>query len=477
MTIERLQRRLENSLEQMFSEKSAHTRFSQPLRLTKTLQVLEQKFDDLENAIPVDVKIFRTISKLEYSGFEDFTRRDWKNLAWALSKTLPGTQEKLIFGDIGKRIIQYFSQAEFSIICLVYFPLLYSYFALEEDDVATNPLVWLTLRDILNLYKSSVYKSVQRPKQWMNTLVDHSEILSDKPTEAFVKQFLQDEEVSGIQKELESLKISPNSWFWDDLIKSSIKSIRQMNEKEYFKVISRFISLAEQNSLYTRDILSALLDRYAKTSERDKVHETLKQMALAQWGNPQYDSSAGWNNVNPDTKRMVVQWFVQADLEAFFKLFSRTADVNRFNYWIKFIDKITFSQIFLGPSALNSQQVQHKKFREMNRGRLKELIGSTHTNNAFLLKIDNVYVVDFSDTGNACYAYNKLPYNDKKERIFIGDLKNKDTVLFRNGWGEPTALSHSGDWESRFDEKLAEIGLFSRKPSNNNYSSRYKRSY
>jgi hypothetical protein len=70
-----------------------------------------------------------------------------------------------------------------------------------------------------------------------------------------------------------------------------------------------------------------------------------------------------------------------------------------------------------------------------------------------------------------------LPYNDKKERIFIGDLKNKDTVLFRNGWGEPTALSHSGDWESRFDEKLAEIGLFSRKPSNNNDSSRYKRSH
>src|SRR5690606_36282524 len=174
------------------------------------------------------------------------------------------------------------------------------------------------------------------------------------------------------------------------------------------------IGLAEQKALYAADILVALLERYAKTTEREKVHEVLKCLALNQWGNPQYDSSAGWNNVNPDTKRMVIQWFVRADLEAFFKLFSASADVNRFNYWIKFIDKISFSQIFLGSSAFQSHHPQHKKFRDLNRGRLKKLVGSTPTNNAFMLKIENLYVIDFSDTGNACFIVNKIPYNESK---------------------------------------------------------------
>lgn len=455
MTIERLQRRLEHSLSQLFPKETTYSKFVQPVRLTKTLQVLERKFDDLENAIPVDAKIFKTISKLEHSGFEQFTRRDWKNLAWALSKVLQDTQEKLIFNDIGKRIVQHFNQAEQSIINLVYFPLLYSYFALAKEDIAAKPAVWLTLRDILNRHKSNVYKSTQRPKQWMTTLIDHADILSDTPTQAFVKQFLQDNDASGIQKELESLRIAPNSWFWDDLIKSSIQSIRQMNEKDYFKSIARFITLSEQNSLYRRDILAALLERYAKTSERDKVHETLKQMALDQWGNPQYDSSAGWNNVNPDTKRMVVQWFVKADLEAFFNLFSEKADVQRFEYWMRYIDQISFSQIFLGTSALNSTRHQHLNFRKMNRGRLKELSGSTtSTNNVFLLKIGNIYIVDFSEKGHACYFYNRLPYKDYVGRIDIKSLRNQETCIDRQ--------TRNGNWQPRFDNALARLGIFSR---------------
>lgn len=477
VSIENLKLRLGQKLSDSSSAQYTHSKFEKPQRLIKTLHILEQRFDDLENAIPIDEKIFRTISKLEHSGFEKFTRRDWKNLAWALSKTLPGTKEKLLFSEIGKRIIHHFQQAEIDLIGLVYFPLLYSYFALERNDVKDIPKIWIQLRKILNTNRSKVYKDAKRQKKWMNTLVDYSELLSESPTKVFVQRFIKDQDSSGIQEDLDSLKIASNSWFWDDLIRSSIQAVKMMNENEYFEVIPRFLKLAEQNILYTSDILIALLERYAKTSKRETVHEILKNLALNQWGNPQYDSSAGWNNVNADTKRMVIQWFVREDLEAFFKLFSATADVNRFNYWIKFIDKISFSQIFLGPGALQSQHPQHKKFREFNKGRLKELMGSTASNNAFLLKIDNIYVVDFSDKGNACYAYNKLPYNDNSPRIYIGNLKNKNTVLFKNGWGDPTALSHSGDWESRFDEKLAEIGIFSKSIKDNVNSSRYKRSY
>ena len=191
MTIANLKRRLEEKVGGNSIVDVANTKFVKPQRLLKTLSELEQRFDDLENSLPLDEKIFRSISKLESSGFEHLTRRDWKNLAWALSKILPGTQEKLIFSDIGKRIVQHFQQSEIDLIGLVYFPLLYSYFALENEDVKDKPTNWLQLRDILNTNRSGVYRDLKRPKKWMNTLVDYSEILSNSPTKSFVKRFLE----------------------------------------------------------------------------------------------------------------------------------------------------------------------------------------------------------------------------------------------------------------------------------------------
>ena len=466
MSIEKLKLRLEQKLNHDSTQGLVHTKFAKPQRLIKTLYLVEQKFDNLEYSLPIDEKIFKTIAKLESSGFEFFTRREWKNLAWAFGKVLPNTQEKIIFSEIGQKIIRYFQQAEYSLISLVYFPLLYGYFALESNEVKAKPEVWLQLRSILNIHKSQIYRDAQRPKNWMNTLVDYPEILSDLPTQVFIGRFLKDQDSNGIQQDLESLKIAPNSWFWDDLIHSSIESIKKMSEGEFFQLIPRFLTLSETNTLYTTQILIALLERYVQSAQRDIVHEALKHLALNQWGNPQYDSSSGWNNVTPETKRMVVQWFVRADLEAFFKLFSASADVNRFNYWIRYIDKISFSQIFLGPHAFNSPRQQHREFRELNRGRLKKLIGSTQTNNAFLLKIENLYVIDFSDTGNACFIVNKVPYNENKLEVHRDTLKPWDNLL---------KLSHTPGWQSRFDMRMEELGVFiDRKKTNKSYSNNRK---
>ena len=61
--------------------------------------------------------------------------------------------------------------------------------------------------------------------------------------------------------------------------------------------------------------------------------------------------------------------------------------------------------------------------------------------------------------------------------IFIGELKNKNTVLFVGKRGEKIALSHSGDWEARFDEHLNNIGISSNQHRAGNRNSRYGRKY
>lgn len=456
MTIVDLKQRLQEKISQISEPNLIHNKFVRPQRLMKTLTVIEKKFDDSENTQPLDEKIFKTINRLKKNGFGDLTRRDLKNLAWALGKKLPSENEKMLFTQLGKEIINYFSKANFDLLRLVYFPLLYTYFSFEKKEVDKTPSTWVLLRNILSQNKSKLFMDLRRPKPWMTTLVDHAEILSDQPTKKFVRDFLQDNDQNRISAELESLRISASSWFWDDLIRSSIKSIKNMKEDEYFKIIPRFLLLLEKNKLYTTDILVALLERYARTSQREKVHEVLKHLALDQWGNPQYEASSGWVNVNVDTKKMVIQWFVKADLEAFFKLFNQNADIQRFNYWMRFIDQITFSQIFLGSNALNSKRDEHLKFRKMNRGRIKELAGSTtSTNNAFLLKIGNVYIVDFSETGNACYFYNRLPYKEYIGKIDIKTLRNQEICIDRQ--------TRNGNWQPRFDNALARLGIFAKR--------------
>ena len=471
MSIANLKRRLEEKIS-VFSEPThIQTKFVRPQRLMKTLSIIEHKLDDLENVQPLEEKIIKSVLKLEQHGFDGLTKRDWKNLAWSLSKKLPNYEEKLLFTPVGVRLIDYFKQLGIDQLQFVYFPLLYSYFSFQAKELEKQPDSWVQLRNILNTNKSLVFKNSTRRKRWMTTLIDNSEVLTTEPTKKFVREFLQDSNDNTVAYELESLRISANSWFWDDLIRSAIKSIKTMNEDEYLQNIPRFLVLLEKNKIYTTTILAALLERYASTSQREKAHEVLKHLALDQWGNPQYESSAGWNNVNADTKKMVIQWFVRADLEAFFKLFSRTADVNRFNYWIKFIDQISFSQIFLGPEALYSQRHEHMSFRHLNRGRLKELIGSTPSNNAFLLKIDNVYVIDFSDTGNACFLFNILPYKEISPKIHVRDLKNYTHK------GYIDKLGHIGSWGERFDQRLAEIGIFANLRETNKYSSINRKNY
>ena len=471
MSIANLKRRIEERIS-VFSEPThIQTKFVRPQRLMKTLSIIEHKFDDLENVQPLEEKIIKSVLKLEQHGFDGLTKRDLKNLAWSLSKKLPNYEEKLLFTPVGVRLIDYFNQLGIDQLQFVYFPLLYSYFAFEQHELENLPSNWIQLRKILDENKSSIFKASTRPKKWMTTLIDNSEVLTTEPTKKFVREFLQDSNDNTVAYELESLRISANSWFWDDLIRSAIKSIKTMNEDEYLQNIPRFLVLLEKNKIYTTTILAALLERYASTSQREKAHEVLKHLALDQWGNPQYESLAGWNNVNADTKKMVIQWFVRADLEAFFKLFSRTADVNRFNYWIKFIDQISFSQIFLGPEALYSQRHEHMSFRHLNRGRLKELIGSTPSNNAFLLKIDNVYVIDFSDTGNACFLFNILPYKEISPKIHVRDLKNYTHK------GYIDKLGHIGSWGERFDQRLAEIGIFANLRETNKYSSINRKNY
>ena len=225
MSIANLKRRLEEKIS-VFSEPThIQTKFVRPQRLMKTLSIIEHKLDDLENVQPLEEKIIKSVLKLEQHGFDGMAKRDWKNLAWSLSKKLPNYEEKLLFTPVGVRLIDYFKQLGIDQLQFVYFPLLYSYFSFQAKELEKQPDSWVQLRNILNTNKSLVFKNSTRRKRWMTTLIDNSEVLTTEPTKKFVREFLQDSNDNTVAYELESLRISANSWFWDDLIRSAINVV------------------------------------------------------------------------------------------------------------------------------------------------------------------------------------------------------------------------------------------------------------
>lgn len=443
------------SVERFSEPAQAQNKFARPHKLIKTLDIIERRFDDMENAQPIEEKIINSIKKLEKSGIDYLTKRDWKNLAWSLSKKLPHYEDKILFTFVGSKLINQFKNMQPALLKAVYFPLLYSYFAVEQYEINKRPNNWLELKNILSNNRSSLFQTTTRPKKWLTTLTDHPELLSADPSKKFIRNFLHNSDKDRVSNQLESLSIAPNSWFWDSLVSSSIKSVKTMKEDDYLEAIPRFLQLLEQNPIYTKDILTALLERYATTSRRTIVHEVLKNISLTQWGNPQYDSSAGWRNVSLDTKKMVIQWFVRADLEAFFTVFGSSADVRRFNYWMRFLKQVTLSEIFLNDQAMRYPTAQQAEFKRNNAGRFKRIVGKSNAANAFMIKIGGFYIVEFSEMNNATYFYRKLPYppfQGKTGKVEITSLKSTSQAQFY--------LSHQGAWEKSFDRRLQELGIF-----------------
>ena len=443
------------SVERFSEPAQAQNKFARPHKLIKTLDIIERRFDDMENAQPIEEKIINSIKKLEKSGIDYLTKRDWKNLAWSLSKKLPHYEDKILFTFVGSKLINQFKNMQPALLKAVYFPLLYSYFAVEQDEINKRPNNWLELKNILSNNSSSIFQTTTRPKKWLTTLTDHPELLSADPSKKFIRNFLHNSDKDRVSNQLESLSIAPNSWFWDSLVSSSIKSVKTMKEDDYLEAIPRFLQLLEQNPIYTKDILTALLERYATTSRRTIVHEVLKNISLTQWGNPQFESSAGWRNVSLDTKKMVIQWFVRADLEAFFTVFGSSADVRRFNYWMRFLKQVTLSEIFLNDQAMRYPTAQQAEFKRNNAGRFKRIVGKSNAANAFMIKIGGFYIVEFSEMNNATYFYRKLPYppfQGKTGKVEITSLKSTSQAQFY--------LSHQGAWEKSFDRRLQELGIF-----------------
>ena len=332
MSIQLLEQRLTQKLQERTQQQGLKITLPEPHRLLRRLKEIEHTFDQQDYDIPNEDKILKAIEKLEIEGTATLSKREWKYIAWGLCRDFPHRPKKLIFLEKGFDFLDFLRTVHKDLIPNLYIPLLFSYFALGKEELNQNSNNWLILRDILFNGLADLYVKYKHPKDWMLILSDYNELLQTQPTKRLSIEFINSTDEQKISNLLSSLRIPTHSWFWDRLMEDAIKSIHSLSDKIFKEKINRLLNLAETNPIYSVKILANTLDRYANSQYRDQIHERLKQMVLTQWGSPQYESSVGWSNVQEDTKKMVIQWFVQADLEAFFKIFGDHADINRFKF-------------------------------------------------------------------------------------------------------------------------------------------------
>ena len=205
--------------------------------------------------------------------------------------------------------------------------------------------------------------------------------------------------------------------------------------------------------------LKRLLERYATSSFRSTAHPELRDFALKIWGTPHLERNVRWNLVNLDAKQMFKSWLVVEAIHDFFTILrdaTSSIDEERLNFWLRYQDVIEYFHFALGPDVRASHQPDYKNFHNKFRQHICQLTNpGQSSNNAFIFKIGDYFLVEFSTTGNALYCYHKdqIPFSLTVNRSLpLNQLRDRANAKRR--------LTHHASWESKFERQLAQLGIF-----------------
>jgi hypothetical protein len=290
---------------------------------------------------------------------------------------------------------------------------------------------------------------------WVAALQEHQQLLSDDPCRPYAAEALRGDRTR-IDQIKTAIGIPETSWFWMRLILSMVEEAIALDDQGFKDCLEALIAHLREHPTVRDEGLAKLLTRYAACADRT-AHEGLKEFALDTWGSPQLSRHGKWGMVEPQVKAMVSQWLVLEDLRDFFELLQsdRRADTRRLNFWLRFIDQISFSHIAMGSQLWWSRDRDWVEFKTKKKGRISRLEGGGGSKNAFIMQIDRYYFVEFGEAGDACYGYVE---DNKPFALGAGllnypyELKDKSKQIF---WGP-----HMADWEPKFLARFANLGVY-----------------
>lgn len=294
---------------------------------------------------------------------------------------------------------------------------------------------WAALRTYLHDRSGMVVDGDRNPG-WVDTLQSHRQVLSQEPCNRYGTAFLDGD--SRVVDELrEGLSIADASWFTRELFLAQIRAAERRSDAGFLKVIEHLLDMLRNNEAVRDEGLAMLLNRHAAVQPAP-LSVPLRDVAVEWWGNPWLASnSMRWSRVTSASRAMVTEWLKLEFIEAFFTLLAeeRTGDTRRLEFWKRYVNAIDEIHFALGTEARTSRASDFVALRRKMAGLVVDLQDNVRSNNAFIMKMGPLVIVEFSGYSNACYGY-----DGRKPLPFRLD---RPVVMPRNAIN---SLKHSAHW-------------------------------
>lgn len=321
---------------------------------------------------------------------------------------------------------------------------------------------WLAIRTFLRMGTSSIRHDPM--PEWAGKVIEHKNLFDDDPCEPYGNKVL-DGNLVEVREAFSTIGIARNSWVQTDVLMAAIRVACNSGDHQFHGYVDGVLTLLKENPGMQLQGLKRVLDRYALMQPHPE-HGAIRAFATDLLGNPLLISNAPrWGGVSPAARKMVSDWIKLKLIEQFFELLSHdgATDSRRLRFWAGYVSLIENVWFVLGSGARGNLNPDFKKLRSLMADQALNLEGATYSNNAFVMKIGRLLVVEFGETGNAVYLFDAQnpPFHlngtlylrrDLKNSRNLGILKHVDghekwEPKFRRAISNHIGVSQTG-WES-----------------------------
>ena len=292
---------------------------------------------------------------------------------------------------------------------------------------------------------------------WLSTLSQHKNLLTGDPCSRYAKE-LHNGNTLELKELCVGLGIASTSWVWDEALMAYVKTVCDGQDLQFLRDLPAVLRLVNGHTelklaamLATRATAMTVV-RYAQLSDRTE-HDELRAACLRWIGNPWANRTAWDAHAKSEPARQMVEvWLKRHLIKNFFQLLANdgAADLRRLNYWLKWEPKIRDMWFVLGDDAVANPSESFRNLRKLMEGRERRLDKSTSNNNAFVMHIGSLLVIEFGVTNNACFAYAAADFKTSLNRKYLTEYALKQKV-------GSVKLTHAHSWEQKFDGVLGNL--------------------
>lgn len=220
--------------------------------------------------------------------------------------------------------------------------------------------------------------------------------------------------------------------------------------------------------MYQDDVISKIITKinqcdYFNQSINPELNfkEKLINFLIKTYGDPR-ENTYKWNNFNNKSALSILKgWLNEKDIRFFFENLVEDVQTaqDRKGFWIDYCsDKVVEEAKFI----FSKEIIAYKLHRENILGQYSRLKNKKMfwlpklKTNIFIMKIKNLMIVEFSETGHACYIYDYNKYKDAKidsvlfsnisrEKAKVDNFRNKEIAL--DIIKHNTSMRHDKDWQ------------------------------